>query len=88
MYSVNICKSLSTGLDVIVLTFGLSACKGEGPAERAGENIDEAAEQTSEAFEPEGPAEGSGEQIDEATERAAEAVEDAGDKAKEKTQRR
>ncbi len=84
---MNICKSLSTGLGVMVLTFGLSACKGEGPAERTGEKIDEAAEQTSDAFEPEGPAEGAGEQIDEATERAAEAVEDAGDKAKEKTQR-
>ncbi|MGH8593132.1 MAG: hypothetical protein ACREV3_04560 [Gammaproteobacteria bacterium] len=84
---MNICKSLSTGFGVIVLTVGLNACKGEGPAERIGENIDEAAEQTSEAFEPEGPAEGAGERIDEATERAAEAVEDAGDKAKEKTRR-
>ncbi|MGH8657059.1 MAG: hypothetical protein ACREV4_00815 [Gammaproteobacteria bacterium] len=83
----NICKSLSTGLGVIVLAFGLSACEGQGPAERAGENIDEAAERTREPFEPEGPAESAGEQIDEATERAGEAVEEAGDKAKEKTQR-
>ncbi len=84
---MNICKALSTGVGVIVLTFGLSACKGEGPAERTGEKIDEAAERTSEAFEPEGPAEGAGEKIDEATERAAEAIEEAGDQAKEKTRR-
>ncbi|MGH8580169.1 MAG: hypothetical protein ACREVK_08635 [Gammaproteobacteria bacterium] len=37
--------------------------------------------------EGQGPAEAAGKQIDEATERAGEAVEDAGDKAKEKTQR-
>jgi hypothetical protein len=80
-------KPLLIVFAALVLALGLSACEREGPAERAGEQIDEAAERAGEALEPEGPAERAGEQMDRAIEQGGEAVEDAGDKAKEKTQR-
>lgn len=80
-------KLFLTGFGVMVLALGLSACESKGPAERAGERIDEAAEQAGEALEPEGPGERAGEQIDRAMERGGEALEGAGDRAKENTQR-
>jgi hypothetical protein len=64
-----------------------SACESEGPAERAGEKVDEAMESAGKAFDNKGPAERAGEEVDKAVERAGEAIEEAGDKAKEKTQR-
>ncbi|MCB1859328.1 MAG: hypothetical protein KDI63_13695 [Gammaproteobacteria bacterium] len=51
----------------------LMACEQQGPAERAGEKIDEAAENA-------------GKQIDEAVEEAGDKLEEAGDKIKEQTQ--
>lgn len=35
----------------IVAVLGLAACEQQGPAEEAGENIDEAAEETADAIE-------------------------------------
>lgn len=57
--------------------FALAACGGnkepaEGPAEHAGEKVDEAAHDTKEG-------------VEKATEKTGEAVEDAGDKVKETT---
>lgn len=80
-------KTHLASLAVIVLTLALGACEREGPAERAGEKVDEAAERAEEAVDSQGPAERAGEKMDEAVEQAGEAIEQAGDKAKEKTQR-
>lgn len=81
---MNIKNRSLTSLSVMVLVFGLGGCDPrEGPAERAGERIDEAAERAGEALDPQGPAERAGEQIDQAMERTGEAIEDVGDKAKE-----
>ncbi len=70
---------------IVVLTLGLGACEPKGPAERAGEKADEAAESAAEALDSEGPAERAGEEVDGMVERAGEALEEAGDKAEEKT---
>ena len=69
-------KTLLTSLAIILLTLGLSACEQEGPAERAGEKVDSAAERAKEAVDPKGPAERAGEKADEAMERAGEATEE------------
>jgi hypothetical protein len=69
-------KTLLTSLAIILLTLGLSACESEGPAERAGEKADAAAERAKEAIDPQGPAERAGEKADEAMERAGEATEE------------
>ena len=63
-------KILLASLPAIVL--GLGACEDKGPAESAGENIDQAVEQAKEAVDPEGPAERAGEKIDEAVDKAKE----------------
>ena len=52
-----------TALITIVLMFGLSGCKKEGPAEKAGKQIDKAVENA-------------GEQIDKASEKVKDAVKD------------
>lgn len=44
----------------------LSSCREKGPAERAGENLDKAAENIKDAVDPKGPAEKAGEKIDDA----------------------
>lgn len=61
---------LITSLSLAVLTFG---CKSEGPAEKAGETIDQTIENTKDALKDasdkitgKGPAEKAGEKIDEA----------------------
>lgn len=69
-------KILLTSLAIILLTLGLSACEQEGPTERAGEKVDEAAERAKEPVDPQGPAERAGEKADEAMERAEEATEE------------
>lgn len=58
-----------------ILGLMMSGCESEydGPAERAGENIDNAVEKT-------------GKKIDEATDAAGRKLEEAGDKVREKTQ--
>jgi hypothetical protein len=43
------------------------SCKEKGPAEKAGESIDNAAENVKDAVNPKGPGEKAGEKIDEAT---------------------
>ncbi len=53
-----------------ILAVSFSACKKEGPAERAGRNIDEAAEKT-------------GKKIDESAAKAGDKLEEAGKKLKE-----
>lgn len=63
-------KILLASLPAIVL--GLGACEEKGPAESAGQNIDQAVEKAKEAVDPQGPAEQAGEKIDEAVEKAKE----------------
>lgn len=58
-----------------VACFALAGCGEKGPAEEAGEKIDNAAEQTKDAVEDaghQGPAERAGEAIDEKTEQMQE----------------
>ena len=58
---------------VAVLGVSIAGCESsEGPAERAGKQIDEATEQA-------------GEQINQAVEETGEAIEEAGDKIREET---
>jgi outer membrane murein-binding lipoprotein Lpp len=77
--------TLATTALVITLTLG---CDSEGPAEKAGEQIDEAVEELSQ---PQGTAEQAGEAVDDtvdeakeelkkASKEAGEAVEEAGEK--------
>ncbi|MGH8613096.1 MAG: hypothetical protein ACREYF_14040 [Gammaproteobacteria bacterium] len=85
---MNWVNKAAAGAAVVVLTtLGLGACEPKGPAERAGEKVDEAAESAAEAFDSKGPAERTGEKMDGMAKRAGEALEEAGDKAKEKTTR-
>jgi hypothetical protein len=44
----------------------LPSCKEKGPAEEAGEGIDQAIENVKDAVDPKGPAEEAGEKVDEA----------------------
>lgn len=55
-----------------LLILSCNACKKEGPAERAGKNIDESVEKV-------------GKKIDETTEKAGNKIEEAGKKLKETT---
>ncbi|MBV1899549.1 MAG: hypothetical protein KUG63_09310 [Cycloclasticus sp.] len=63
---------------IITLAFAVivSGCEPDGPAEKAGEKIDNITQ--------DGPAENAGEKIDEMTEDAAESIEKAGDKLEDK----
>jgi hypothetical protein len=67
---MNVQKILLASLPAIVL--GLGACEDKGPAESAGQNIDQAVEKAKEAVDPQGPAERAGEKVDEAVENAKE----------------
>lgn len=51
-----------------LLLAGATGCREKGPAEKAGEKIDEAGEKLRDALDPRGPAEKAGEKIDEALE--------------------
>ena len=64
-------KRLSIVLGAGLVVMALGGCKQEGPAERAGKEIDGAAERLGEALEKQGPVERAGEQIDEAMEKAS-----------------
>ena len=46
--------------------FVLTGCPEKGPAEKAGEKVDETVDKVKEAVDPSGPAEKAGEKIDEA----------------------
>lgn len=61
-------------LRALLLTtlIGLTACQEKGPAEKAGEQIDNAVEEM-------------GDKIEDATDNAGDAVEEAGDKIEDKT---
>lgn len=63
-------RALSTAT-LVLFGLGLGACSQEGPAERAGEKIDNAVEET-------------GESIDSALENAGDKIEDAADKVEDK----
>lgn len=63
-------KSIALSI-LLALTFSTVACREEGPAERAGEAIDEAAEDAGEALED------AGEAVEEAAEEARKKAEKA-----------
>jgi hyperosmotically inducible protein len=67
---------------------GLPACQKEGPAERAGKQVDKAAEDTSKTVDKltgkEGPAESAGRKLDESAQKAGEKMKDMGEAVKEK----
>jgi predicted small lipoprotein YifL len=49
---------------LLPLLGSLASCKKKGPLEKAGENLDQAIENASEAINPSGPAEKAGENLD------------------------
>jgi hyperosmotically inducible protein len=57
---------------LLATLLGLAACQEKGPAEKAGENIDNAVESM-------------GDKIEDATDNAGDALEEAGDKIEDKT---
>lgn len=62
----------------LTAAFALCGCPEQGPAEKAGEKIDEAAESVEEALTPdEGPMEKAGKKLDEAGETIKEKAEEA-----------
>lgn len=63
-------KILLASLPAIVL--GLGACEDKGPAESAGQEIDQAVEKAKDAVDPQGPAERAGEKTDDSVEKAKE----------------
>ncbi len=65
-------KTLSLPVLATLLIIGLSACEKKGPAEVAGEKIDNAAEKM-------------GDKIEDATDKAGDKLESAGDKIEDKT---
>lgn len=72
---------------VFTLSLMLVACQEKGPAEKAGEAIDKAVEDTKDAIEdamnPKGPAEKAGEAIDDAVETTKEKARETKEKAEE-----
>ena len=65
-------KKISYAALALMLIFGLAACKKPGPAEKVGQEIDNAAEKA-------------GDKIENAADKAGEKMEEAGDKVKEAT---
>lgn len=51
-----------------------AGCEQQGPAERAGERIDQAADDVGDAFRPAGPAERAGENLDRAADNVGDAL--------------
>ncbi|MBE0583523.1 MAG: hypothetical protein IH612_07120 [Desulfofustis sp.] len=68
-------KTLILLLSILAL-FLFTACESEGPAEKAGEKLDNAIEKTQESLEKTGDA------IEDTAEQAGEKLEEAGDKLK------
>jgi len=66
-------KSLLAILSCLAFLFAFTACEDQGPAEEAGEQIDEAAETTTEKVEE------AGEEVQEAVEEGGEKLEEAGE---------
>ncbi len=71
-------KKLSLLSAALLIATGLFACEQKGPAEKAGEKIDETVEQAKEKIEdatkPEGPMEKAGKKVDEVVEDTKEAI--------------
>ncbi|MEO7100772.1 MAG: hypothetical protein ABI162_15525 [Luteolibacter sp.] len=57
---------LVMSLCLMPVVASMVSCKEKGPAEKAGESIDRAAEKVKDAVDPKGPAEKTGEKIDRA----------------------
>ncbi|HMB15008.1 MAG TPA: hypothetical protein VKN62_01735 [Pelovirga sp.] len=72
---------------IITLSLTLGACREKGPAEKAGEAIDQTVEDTTEAVEdavtPDGPVEEAGEEIDEAIDTTKEKASEAKEETEE-----
>jgi len=62
---------------VLVSLILLVGCSDPGPAEEAGEEIDEAVQEAEDAVDPPGPAERTGRAVDETVEDAHEAIDEA-----------
>lgn len=76
-------------LTVALVCGALAGCEQEGPAEKAGERVDEAVEQTQDAIDDagqQGTMERMGEELDQGVEKAGEAAEDAGDEMQDAAQ--
>lgn len=70
MFFRNLCITLA------VIFLGLTiGCSDPGPAEKAGEKVDETVDSVEEALDPAGPAEKAGRKVDETMENIGEAVE-------------
>lgn len=71
-------KKLSILSVSVLIAAGLSACEQKGPAEKAGEKIDQSVEKAKDKVEdatkPEGPMEKTGKKIDETVEETKEAI--------------
>lgn len=82
-------RVIRIGICIMVMTLSLMlvACQEKGPAEKAGESIDRAVENTKDAIDdavnPKGPAEKTGEAIDDAIETTKEKAREAKKKAEE-----
>jgi hypothetical protein len=68
--SRNILIRVLAMLLVVALSAPMGACRKKGPAERAGEEVDEAVEEIGDAINPKGPAEKAGRAIDKAVDDA------------------
>jgi hypothetical protein len=62
----NMKSSLLISLCLLPIAASLISCKPKGPAEKAGESVDEAIENVSDAVNPKGPLEKAGEKVDDA----------------------
>jgi tetrahydromethanopterin S-methyltransferase subunit B len=71
-------KLLLAGLLIGLMTVPLVACEKKGPAEKAGEQLDQTVEDTKDALNPQGPAEEAGEQFDQAVEDTKDALDPQG----------
>jgi hypothetical protein len=65
----------------------LGACGNDGPAEQAGEDIDQAVEDVAGKLDSDGPAEKAGENVDKAVEKAGDEIEAAADELEQMSDR-
>jgi len=74
---ITIYKRLSMVLCMGLVAMALGGCEREGPAERAGKEIDKTTEELGDALKKDGPMERAGKQIDKAIEEAGDELEKA-----------